>query len=384
MSIPVFRPTLRRRDFNSVLACLVSDRLGAGPLNHELASELSRSLGAAGGACLATYGQAVDCALQTMGLAAGEAVVLSALAPAEYLRALAGRGLRPLVADVDPDTGLILRSEVERHLAADPKALVLHYPLGFVPETDELFGLGLPVLEDISQALGASLEAGGDAEGRQGGSSRRCGGLGTVSVLSLAPEGIITTGAGAAVFARERRELKCLREAVESRPRDALLSDLNAALGLAQAREIEGFLKSRRSIAEVFSQAVARSRHGRLGPLQEGTGVPYAFPVMVKDGVKQVRQFAMKRNIETCSAFADAVAAIGQGPLEPLPDLEAAPDPSAQPERQPEAVPMAPAAAPRALAGARDLLARCVLFPLYPTLLKRDLQLIVKVLGALP
>ena len=192
MSIPVFRPTLRRRDFNSVLACLVSDRLGAGPLNHELASELSRFLGAAGGACLATYGQAVDCALQTMGLAAGEAVVLSALAPAEYLRALAGRGLRPLVADVDPDTGLILRSEVERHLAAGPKALVLHYPLGFVPETEELFGLGLPVLEDISQALGASLEAGGDAEGRPGGSSRRCGGLGAVSVLSLAPEGIIT------------------------------------------------------------------------------------------------------------------------------------------------------------------------------------------------
>ena len=71
-------------------------------------------------------------------------------------------------------------------------------------------------------------------------------------------------------------------------------------------------------------------------------------------------------------------------PLEPLPDLEAAPDPSAQPERQPEAAPRAPAAAPRALAGARDLLARCVLFPLYPTLLKRDLQLIVKVLGALP
>jgi perosamine synthetase len=385
MSIPVFRPTLRRRDFNSVLACLVSDRLGAGPLNRELAAELSRFLGAAGGACLATYGQAVDCALETLGLAAGEAVVLSALAPAEYLRALAGRGLRPLVADVDPGSGLILRSEVERHLAGpvEAKALVLHYPLGFVPETEELFGLGLPVLEDISQALGASLEAGADAEeGRPGGPSRRCGSLGTVSVLSLAPEGIITAGAGAAVFARERRELKGLREAVESRPRDALLSDLNAALGLVQTREIEGFLKSRRSIAEVFSQAVARSRHGRLGPLQEGTGVPYAFPVVVKDGVKQVRQFAMKRNIETCSAFADAVAAIGQGPLEPLPDPEVAPDPSA--ERPPEAAPRAPAAAPRAPAGARDLLARCVLFPLYPTLLKRDLQLIVKVLGALP
>jgi perosamine synthetase len=391
MSIPVFRPTLRRRDFNSVLACLVSDRLGAGPLNHELAAELSRFLGAAGGACLATYGQALDCALEALGLAAGEAVVLSALAPAEYLRALAGRGLRPLVADVDPGTGLVLRSEVERHLAGPvlPKALVLHYPLGFVPETEELFGLGLPVLEDISQALGASLEAGGEVEGRPSGPSRRCGGLGAMSVLSLAPEGIITAGAGAAVFARERRELKGLREVVESRTRDALLSDLNAALGLAQAREIEGFLKSRRSIAEAFSQAVARSRHARLGPLQEGTGVPYAFPVMVKDGVKLVRQFAMKRNIETSSAFADAVAAIGQGPLEPLPDLPELPaegaqePPAAQPERPPEAAPRALAAA-RAPAAARDLLARCVLFPLYPTLLKRDLQLIVKVLSALP
>ena len=375
MSIPVFRPTLRRRDFNSVLSCLVSDRLGGGPLNHELAAELARYLGAAGGACLATFGQAVDCALEALGLAAGEAVVLSALAPAEYLQALAARGLRALVADVDPGTGLLLRSEVERHSASAPKALILHYPLGCVPESDELFRLGLPVLEDISQALGASPGGGADSEGQPDESSRRCGSLGAVSVLSLAPEGIITAGAGAAVFARDRRELKGLREAVERRPRDALLSDMNAALGLAQVREIERFLKARRAIAGVFSQAVARSRHGRLGPLQEATGVPFAFPVLVKDGVKTVRQFAMKRNIETCSAFADAVAAVGQAQLEPEVALPAAGGQGAESRAEATRAPFA---------AARDLLARCVLFPLYPTLLKRDLQLIVKVLSALP
>jgi perosamine synthetase len=371
VSIPVFRPTLRRRDFNSVLSCLVSDRLGSGPLSHELASELARYLGASGGACLATFAQAVDCALQALGLAEGEAVVLSALAPAEYLPALAARGLRALVADVDPETGLVRRSEVERHLGGAPKALILHYPLGCAPDSDELFRLGLPVLEDISQALGASLgEGGGDAEadGPSPAPSRRCGSLGAVSVLSLAPEGIITAGAGAAVFARDRRELKGLKEAVEARPRDALLSDLNAALGLAQAREIERFLKARRAMAALFSQAVARSRHGRLGPLQEQAGAPFSFPVLVKDGVKAVRQFAMKRNIETCSAFAEAVAAVGQGPAGP---------PGGQGRQPRPETSQAPAAA-------RDLLARCVLFPLYPTLLKRDLQLIVKVLSALP
>jgi dTDP-4-amino-4,6-dideoxygalactose transaminase len=366
---------LRRRDFNSVLGCLVSDRLGGGPLNHELASELARYLGAAGGACLATFGKAADCALEALGLAEGEAVVLSALAPAEYLRALAARGLKPLIADVDPGTGLVLRSEVERHLACAPRALLLHYPLGCVPESDELFGLGLPVLEDISQALGASLGGGGDPENRLEDSSappsRLCGSLGAVSVLSLAPEGIITAGAGAAVFARDRRELKALRDAVERLPRDALLSDMNAALGLAQAREIERFLKTRRAIAELLSQAVARSRHGRLGLPQEN-GVPFSFPVLVKDGVKAVRQFAMKRNIETCAAFADAVAAVEQGP-------------DGRPQEAPsEGIQPAEPEAARAPAAARDLLARCILFPLYPTLLKRDLQLIVKVLSALP
>jgi len=381
MSIPVFRPTLRRRDFNSVLGCLVSDRIGGGPLSHELAAELARFLGVAGGACLVSFGLAVHCALEALALAEGDAVVLSALAPRDYLGVLAARGLRALVADVDPATGLILRSEVERHLSSAPKALVLHYPLGCVPESEELFSLGLPVLEDISQALGACLGRGPEGNEAPASAPPRCGSLGAVSVLSLGPEGVITAGCGAAVFARERRVLKGLREAVERQPRDALLADMNAALGLSQTREIEGFLRSRRAIAEVFGQAVARSRHGRLGPLLEGCGVPFAFPVLVRDGVKQVRQFAMKRNIETCSAFGEAVAAIGQVPGQSAAaEPPAALSPAAGDSRPVEgrATPVVEASA------ARDLLARCVLFPLYPTLLKRDLQLIAKVLSALP
>jgi dTDP-4-amino-4,6-dideoxygalactose transaminase len=392
MPIPVFRPTLRRRDFNSVLSCLVSDRIGGGPLCSELAAELARYVGAAGAACLSTFGLAMDCALEALELAAGDAVVVSALAPGAYLSALAGRGLKALLADVDPATGVVRRSEVERCLASAPKALVLHYPLGLVPETEELFSLGLPVLEDVSQALGSWYGGAPGAETAAPAQEpvRRCGGLGQVSVLSLGPEGIITAGCGAAVFARERKTARGLREAVERLGRDALLADMNAALGLAQLREIESFLRSRRAIAEIFTQAVARSRHGRLGPLQDGAA--FAFPVVVKDGVKQVRQFAMKRNIETSMAFAEAVAAIGQAPAgeappEPRPEVAPkaeAPLPPAEaaPGSRPLPTPGAGAEAPTP--AARDLLQRCVLFPLYPTLLKRDVQLIAKVLSALP
>jgi perosamine synthetase len=410
MPIPVFRPTLRRRDFNSVLGCLVSDRIGGGPLNQELASELARYVGAAGAACLSTFRLAVQLALETLELRAGDAVVLPALAPGEFLAVLAARGIKALVADVDPATGAIQRGEVERLRAAGPKALVLHYPLGLVPETEELFSLGLPVLEDVSQALGSFYGGLSGEEGEVSAGSgppagrsapqeagcapavRRCGGRGEVSVLSLGPEGIITAGCGAAVFARERKTARTLREAAERLGPGALLADMNAALGLAQLREIDGFLRARRALAGIFTQAVARSRHGRLGPLQDGAA--FAFPVMVKDGVKQVRQFALKRNIETCMAFGEAVAAIwqaGEAPPDsgsPLPEPEGAdPGPEgANPARgqadrtQPTTAPGIQAATP----AARDLLLRCVLFPLYPTLLRRDAQLIAKVLSALP
>jgi len=354
MSIPVFRPTLRRRDLNSVLSCLVSDRIGSGPLNHELAGGLAHYLGTAGGVCLATYSAAIQLALQCLELAAGDGVIVSALAPSVYLHALAARGLVALVVDVDPATGLLAPSEVQRCLAFKPRAVVLHYTLGFLPDAEDLFGLGLPVIEDISQALGASLGA------------VRCGSLGAVSVLSLGPQGILTAGCGAGVFARDRRLLKNLREAAERGPQDLGLADMNAALGLAQLRELDRFLKIRQAMAEAFSEALSRSRHGALRSEREGGNVQFSFPVLVRDGVKQVRQYAMKKGIETASAFAESIAAVGGSPVE-----EGAEDSS--PEGRAGRLPHS-----------RDLLWRCLLFPLYPTLMKRDVQLIARILSTLP
>jgi dTDP-4-amino-4,6-dideoxygalactose transaminase len=368
MSIPVFRPTLRRRDFNSVLGCLVSDAIGAGPLSHELAAELSRYLGVAGGLCAATYMAAIQWALDCLDLVPGDSVIVPALAPAAYASALASRGLRMLTADVDPASGILLPAEVERLLPGGPRALVLYYTLGFLPDTDELFTLGLPVLEDISQALGASL---GEA---------RCGSLGQACVLNLSPEGIITAGGGAGVFARDRRNLKSLRDAAERSPRDSQLPDLNAALGLAQLRAIEGFLKARRAIVEAFTQAVGRSRHGTISPQREGGFVPFSFPVLVKDGLKQVRQYAMRKGVETHGAFLDSLLAVEQseaGFLQMPEDGGGQEAPAAEAGQ-------AAASPDRATPQARNLAERCLLFPLYPTLVRRDAQLIARVLASLP
>ncbi|MBN1836906.1 MAG: DegT/DnrJ/EryC1/StrS aminotransferase family protein [Spirochaetales bacterium] len=376
MSVPLSRPTLRRRDLNGVLSCLVSDRIGPGELNAELAGSLARQLGTAGGLCLSSYSAAIDRVLDLLELQAGDHLAMSALAPGLYREVCRRRAVQPLLVDVEERSPLPDAAAVERLLSKGvrPKAILLHYTFGYVPEADELLRLGIAVVEDVTHSLGGIWNG------------APCGAHGQFAILSLQPEGIITTGQGAAVFARDRKTARSLAAAVGRYDRDQALADMNAALGLAQLRELERFLRMRREVASAYLQAVARSPHGALlaGAQSAETdpspsalsqpaaseAVPYAFAVALRGGLKEARQYAAKRGVETRRAFADAVLALSEAEGAGADPLEAdAPNAGEAPERFPRAY---------------QLLLRSLQFPLYPALVKRDVQLVTKVLASLP
>jgi perosamine synthetase len=342
MLVPLHRPTLRRKDYNSVLNCLVTDQIAAGPLNQDFAAALSKTLGVSGGVGLISYRSCIHCALELLELEQGDGVILSALAPKDYLQTIEARGLVAMIADVDPERPLLSVDSVRQHLRAGAKAIVLFYTLGSLPEGDELFQLGVPVIEDVSQAAG----------GVWGG--QPCGSRGRVAVLSLDPGGLITTGCGGAIFSADRRGVRTLREIVARGHGGELLPDMNAALGINQVRELPRFLHKRNEIALVFREALLRSRHSPL--LEEGASVNFSFPVWVKEGRPEVRRYAEKRGIQTEPAFSDAVLSV-EG---------------------------AASSAAGSHPNAEQLLRRSLLFPLYPSLARKDIQLLCKVLSTLP
>jgi perosamine synthetase len=342
MAIPIFRPTLKRRDMGSVLSCIVSDKLGPGDLARDLVSRVCQATGTGGGVTVSSPYAGLSLALEALGLQPGDAVVLSALAPAVHLHALRDRGFVPLVADVDPESGCIDPASAVPLAAKGAKALVAQHPLGFIAELEALRGAGLPVVEDVSQAFGAHLPGGAP-----------CGGGGDLSLLSLEPEGIVTCGGGALVLGRTRQAAAGLRRTAEGSPVYAPLPDLNAALGISQVAALERFLAVRREISAAYSQALLKSRHRTLVQKGEAEPVPFSFPVLLADGMKDVRAFAMKKGIETQPAFAECAAAVDEGAAEACPH-------------------------------ARSLVLRCLLFPLYPMLARLDVETIAKVLAALP
>jgi dTDP-4-amino-4,6-dideoxygalactose transaminase len=341
MALPVYRPTVKRKDMGSVLSCIVSDKIGPGEISRELASHVAHMLGHAGGVTLANAYLALSVALEALGLSRDDPVILPALAPALWLRVLQDRGLVPLVADVEPASGAIDPQQVALLAQKGARAILVPHTLGLIVDIDALKVHGIPVLEDASQAFG----------GKAG--ELLCGSSSDLCLLSLEPESIITCGGGALVVARTRQVASSLRRMQESSPLYSPLADMNAALGIAQLAALESFVAARREIAGVFAQALLKSRHKPLIQGMDADNVLSSFPVALADGMKEVRQYALKKNVDTAPAFAGSIAALEDSPAAHC-------------------------------GNARSLALRCLLFPLYPMLGKRDVEGVCRVLSTLP
>jgi len=155
MSVPLYKPTIRRKDMDSVLTCLISDQIGPSLLSEELIHQVCALLNAAGGVALRDYGRAIELALDTLDLPSGAKVLISPLAPAVYFRALNMRNLEPLFCQVDQNSGVMDQDSVASLLESNPSAVIVFHGLGIANPMDSFENLEIPVIEDISQSLGA-------------------------------------------------------------------------------------------------------------------------------------------------------------------------------------------------------------------------------------
>ena len=329
---------------HSVLSCLITDVIGPAVIAEDLAASVSGEYGFEGGIALREYVRAVGMTFEALALIEGDAVILSPLSPAVYSKAIRARNLVPIFADVNSRDACI-DPESAAAAAADQRAraMIVHAPLGRVPDMESLAQIGLPIITDIGEALGARANQGCL------GSGSRC------LLVPMEPDGVATAGGGTLALAREKADLQALRRAADTLTTDAFLPDMNASLGLVQWREYPEALEARDIIHEVYHKALMNGRHRTLGSpeSEESRAVPYSFPVVLASGMGEVRRYARKKGVETLPAFADRIL-----------------------DDYPEAAEHCP--------NAKSLMMSTLLFPLYPTLGKKNVQLVAKVLSTLP
>ncbi len=338
--IPVFRPSIRRKEMDAVLSCLVSDSINNGPISKQFVRELSSFFDTDGGILLREYERSIDLSIEALDLEAGSGIIISPLSSTIFKKSIESHGFVPLLADIDPDTLTMDPSNIEA-LVDQAAAIIIDYPFGFIPDMDRLVEFDLPLIEDITMAVGGNT------------GSKACGSYGDIVIIRMEHHDIMNVGGGSAVLTARKKYTTKIKKIIEGWPEQRLLPDMNTSLGAAQFKDQENFFLKRREIYSLYINAVRKGRH--ITPVQKGEAenVPYTFPVFIKGGVKDVQAYARKKGVATLQAFSDSIIAFSDAESDYC-------------------------------AGARQIYRRCVLFPLYPMLSKSEIETVSKVLSTLP
>lgn len=290
---------IRRKDMDSVLNCLVTDKLDPGEYSDKFIKTAKERL-------LFDYGTstrnpiiALQLAMECLALVPGDKIAMSALSPAWAFKAVATKAVLPLWLDVDIYNASVNAASIEKIRSEGAKAIYLAEPWGIMPDPLLFADLGLPVIEDNSFSLGTRS---GDI---------MAGSIGTFCLAALEPGCAITAGGGALLYASAKRDALALRNAAESLLPEERMSDMNSALALTQLRDLDKFLAKRKELTELYIQSAARGHKKLLASGNEEDSCYFGCVVVFDSGTKEAMAYAKKKGVNSSMAFEDSCAARG-------------------------------------------------------------------------
>jgi dTDP-4-amino-4,6-dideoxygalactose transaminase len=204
--------------------------------------------------------EATRLALTVLGVGPGATVALPAACPPALAAAVAALGAEPVWVPVDPRTASVTPAAVEATLAARPACLVLVHLFGATLDATRLAGLaavaGVPVLEDVSHAVGA----------RHG--HRGVGGAGAAVLLRLGPDELLEAWGDTGVVATSDPALAERLAALRSGAPDTV----PAAVARRRLLHLERDTAARAAVARALSTGLAGSPVEPLGAPEAGSG----------------------------------------------------------------------------------------------------------------
>lgn len=249
--IPHSRPSLAADDVRAVARVVESGQIAQGPEVSAFESELAARLGVPAAAAVSSGTAALELALCATGVACGDEVIVPTYGCDALHHAVVRAGGRPVPADVDPMTQALALDDVRRRLTARTRAIVVVHAFGRAIDVTPFVELGVPVIEDCAQALGARVN------------ERAAGSTGTAAICSFYATKLVTTGEGGAVAGPSAtvarvRDTREYDDREELSPRaNAKLTDLQAALGRSQLARLDAFIARRQAIARRYRATLA-------------------------------------------------------------------------------------------------------------------------------
>jgi perosamine synthetase len=256
--IPISEPLLDERALEYVQEAVRSNWISSeGRFIHEFERRWAAYCGVSHGIAVCNGSAALEVAVQALALPPGSEIILPSFTIISCVAAVLRAGCQPVLVDCKPDTWCLDIAEVERKITGRTRAIMPVHIYGHMADMDPLMELArrheLSVVEDAAEAHGAEYRG------------RRAGGIGTMGCFSFYANKIVTTGEGGMVVTENpelAERLRSLRNLAFRRDQRFLhnelghnfrLTNLQAAIGLAQIERIEEHLARKRKMAARYS-----------------------------------------------------------------------------------------------------------------------------------
>jgi perosamine synthetase len=270
--IPHSRPTLPEGDgWREVTDLLAPGWAADGPCLAAFEAEAAAWFGCGHGVAVNSGTSALFLALRALEVGPGHEVLVPAYCCAALLNAVAQTGATPVLVDTEPGGPNLCPADAQRRRTSRTAAVVVAHMFGLPADVAAFEALGVPIVEDCAQSLGARTDAG------------LTGSRGRIAIGSFYATKVITTGQGGLAATSDAELAGRLRDLLHYDNRDEWrptgnfgLGELAAALGRRQLARLPDFLKRRAAIADYYGEVLG-------SPSRPPGAIAYRFVAQAAD-----------------------------------------------------------------------------------------------------
>lgn len=310
--IPWALPYIGADEETEITDSVRANWLTMGPKVQRLERTIADYIGVKYAVAVNTGTAALDVALKVLDIAPGDEVIVPAMTYIATANAVLYQHATPVLADLDPSTLTLDPADVARRITSKTRAIITMDYGGQSADYDALEELAaahrIPLVQDGAQSFG------GEYRGR-----RLCS-FGTVSTVSFHAAKVMTSVEGGMVLTSDQRLAERAR-IVRNQGEDPVMkyhhvllghnyrmTDLHAAIGLAQFRRLDGLLQKRLEIAEFYTAHLREFSDSIVLPeVKPGNKHAWFFYPIRVEHRDEVAQYLQEKKIDTRIAYPLAI-----------------------------------------------------------------------------
>jgi perosamine synthetase len=299
--IPVNTPLLSGNEAKYLQECIETGWISSeGPFVKQFEQNFASYCNRKYGVAVSSGTAALDVAIKALNLPKDREIIVPTFTIISPLFSILKAGLKPVLVDCDSLTWNMDTSQVESKINHKTSAILVVHIYGLPVDMDKIMSLAkkynLKIIEDAAEMHGQYFN------------NQICGSFGDISIFSFYPNKHITTGEGGMVVCnseqlydkcQEYRNLSFKKEQRyfhEEEGWNYRMTNIQAALGVAQLEKIHHHIIRKREIGRLYNQLLERIKDKIQLPLQNTTyaeNIYWVYGIMCKNQVQ--RDFILKR-----------------------------------------------------------------------------------------